>query len=147
MSKPMSGVGTKFYKWSGSAWGIVAQINSISGPGMSRETIDVTTLDSVGGYREFISGIRNPGQVQLGMNFTATTYAAMKADFESDTMQNYKIELPDTAKTTLEFEGLVMEMPLSIEVADKISADVTIQISGKVEMYDGSSGGPVSESE
>ena len=142
MSNAISGMGTKFYRWSSgsSLWVAIAEITSISGPGMSRETIEVTALDTTGGYREFIGGLREGGDVTLSMNFSRATYEAMKDDFEDDDNQSYAIVLPDDDRTTLEFEGLVMEVPLGIETGDKISADVTIKVSGQVELYDGSSG-------
>lgn len=134
-SNAISGVGTKFERWnvdsSPSSWEALAEINSITGPGMSRETIDVTSLDSVGGYREFIASIRNAGTVSFSMNFTRATYELMKDDFESDVRQNYRIVLPDTEQTYLEFEGLVMELPLSITIDDKITCDISIQVSSQ----------------
>lgn len=141
MSNAKAGVGTLFRRWSGSAWANIAEINSITGPSMSRDTIDVTSLDSTGGYREFITGFRNAGTVALKMNFTRDTYDLMKADFESDTLQNYEIVLSDTENTTLEFEGLVTELPLTIPADDKMTADVTIQISGQVTVNSGASSG------
>ena len=107
---------------------------------MSRDTIEVTSFDSVDGYKEFIGGLRDAGSFTLTMNFLRASYELMKDDFESDTKQNYKIVVPDTDQTTLEFEGLVTELPLNFDVADKVTMDVGIQISGKVDLYDGSSG-------
>jgi predicted secreted protein len=141
MSNAITGVGTIFRRWNGSAWENIAEINSINGPGMSRDTIDVTSLDSTGGYREFIAGFRNAGTVTLAMNFTRDTYDLMKTDFEDDDLQNYEIVLPDVENTTLEFEGLVTELPLSISADDKITADVTLQISGQVTINSGASSG------
>lgn len=138
MSNAVAGVGTLFRRWGGTAWASVAEINSITGPGMSRDTIDVTSLDSVGGYREFITGFRNAGTITLAMNFTRTTYELMKGDFESDVLGNYEIVLPDAENTSLEFEGLVTELPLTIPADDKVTADVTIQISGQVTLNSGS---------
>ena len=140
-SNAVSGVGTVFNRWSGSAWVPQAEINSITGPSMSRDTIDVTSLDSSGGYREFITGFRNPGTVTLSMNFTRTTYEQMLDDFESSTAQNYQIDLPDDESTSLDFIGLVTELPLTIPADDKITADVTIQISGEVALSSGGSSG------
>lgn len=141
MSNAVSGVGTKFRRWDGANWDNIAEINSISGPTMSRDTIDVTSLDTTGGYREFITGFRNPGTITLAMNFTRATYDIMKADFESDTRQYYEIYLPDADNTSLEFEGLVTELPLNIPADDKITADVTIQVSGQVVVNSGSGSG------
>lgn len=145
MSNAISGIGTKFYRWdadSPAAWEAIAEINSIDGPGMTRGTIDVTSLDSEGGYMEFIAAIRDAGSVSLQMNFQRSTYEIMKNDFEDESPQNYKIVLPDEDETTLEFEGLVTELPLSITVTDKITCDVTVKISGKPVLKDGSSSAP-----
>lgn len=141
MSNAVAGKGTKFRRWDSSgagAWVNIAEVNSISGPGMTRDTIDVTSLDSVGGYREFIGGFRDGGTVTLSMNFTRATYEQMKEDFESDDLQNYEILLPDADATSLEFEGVVTELPLNIAPDDKITADVTIKVSGQVTLNSGS---------
>ena len=140
-SNAVSGVGTLFRRWSGSAWVNIAEVNSITGPGMSRNTIDVTSLDSTNGYREFITGFRDGGTVALAMNFTRATYDQMKDDFESDTMQNYEVVLPDGEKTSVEFEGLVTELSLGIPADDKITADVTIKVSGAPDIDSGSGSG------
>lgn len=139
MSNAIAGVGTKFRRWSGSQWEAIAEVNSISGPTMSRDTIDVTSLDSTGGYREFIGGFRDGGTIQLAMNFSATTYAIMKADFEDAASHNYEIVLADAPTyTSLEFVGFVTEVPLEITPDDKITSSVTIKITGEVTVNSGS---------
>ena len=142
MSTAVAGKGTLFRRWSGTAWVTIAEVNTITGPSMSRDTIDVTSLDSTDGYREFIAGFRDGGTVGLAMNFTRASYETMKDDFESDTLQNYEIVLPDAENTTLEFEGLVTELPLTIPPDDKITADATIKISGAVTLNSGSGPSP-----
>ena len=138
MSNAIAGVGTLFRRWSGSAWVNIAEINSITGPGMTRETIDVTSLDSTGGYREFIGGFRDGGTVVLAMNFTRAGLDTMKTDFEDDDLQSYEIVLPDDETTTVEFTGLVTELPLTISPDDKVTQDVTLKVSGEVTVNSGS---------
>jgi len=140
MSNAVAGVGTLFRRWdaTGGTWENIAEINSISGPGMTRDTIDVTSLSSTGGYREFITGFRDGGTINLSMNFTRATYETMKDDFEDDTAKNYEIVLPDAENTSLEFTGLVTEVPLDISADDKITSSVVIKISGEVVMNSGS---------
>lgn len=139
-SNAISGVGTKFRRWNTTSgvWENLAEVNSISGPSMTRDFIDVTSLDSTGGYREFIAGFRDGGTVNLTMNFTRTTYDLMKTDFEDDAAQNYEILLPDNDSTSFEFEGLVTELPLEIPTDDKVTANVTIKIVGQVTVNSGS---------
>ncbi len=136
-SNAFAGVGTRFRRWGGSAFADVAEINTITGPGMSRDIIDVTSLDSTGGYREFITGFRNSGTVVLAMNFTRVTYELMLTDFETDTVVSYEIAFPDADNTTIEFDGLVTELPITVPADDKVTADVTIQISGPIDMNSG----------
>lgn len=136
-SNAVSGVGTKFGRWNGSSWDYLAEVNSITGPTMTRDFIDVTSLDSTGGYREFITGFRDAGTISLSMNFTRDSYDLMLTDFESPNANNYEIILPDVDVTSFEFEGLVTEVPLTIPTDDKITADVTIKITGQVVMNSG----------
>jgi len=138
-----SGVGVSFQRWaavgSSGDWEEIAEIRSITGPSMTRDTIDTTTLNTEGGYRTFMTGFRNPGTIALSMNYTRAGYEALKDDFESDDLQNYRIVLPDDDETVLEFEGIVTEIPLTIPEG-LIAVDTVIQISGKVDLYSNSSG-------
>lgn len=130
MSNAISGVGTVIQKWSisSSVWTAIAEVTNISGPGMTRDLIEVTSLDSTDGYREFIAGFRDGGNVVLSMNYTRSGLDEFLADFESDTIQNYEIVLPDG--TSIEFEGFVQEFPLTIPTDSQITMETTIKLSG-----------------
>lgn len=131
MSDAISGVGTIIQKWAigSSAWTAIAEVTNISGPGMTRDLIEVTSLDSTGGYREFIAGFRDGGNVVLSMNYTRASLDEFLADFESDVIQNYEIVLPDG--TSIEFEGYVQEFPLTIPTDAQITLEATIKVSGQ----------------
>ena len=142
-SNAISGVGTVFQRWDGSsAWVALAEVNSIGGPSKTRDTIDVTSLDSVDGYREFITGFRDAGTIQLGMNFTRESYDIVNDDFESDVAQNYEIVFPDADNTTFEFAAFVTEVPTDIPMDDKITVSVTLKITGPVTINSGGSASP-----
>lgn len=135
MSDAFAGVGTKFQRSNmatSPTFSDIAEINDIDGPNMSRNTYDTTSLDTTGGYRTFIAGFRDGGEVKLEMNFTEAGYAAMKADFESDDLVDYKIILPDTGATTLDFAALVTGLGAKIPNDGKVTATVTLKISGEV---------------
>ena len=144
-SLAIAGVGARFRRYNSSegAWQDLAEVNSISGPTMTRDFIDVTSLDSTGGYREFIAGFRDGGNVTLNMNFVRTSYDLMKADFEDDVAKFYEIVLQDKdangnlINSSFEFEGLVTELPLEIPTDDKVTANVTIKVNGQVTVNSG----------
>jgi predicted secreted protein len=141
MTNAVSSVGALLKKYVTSAWVSVGEVTTISGPTMSRETIDVTSLASTGGYREFIAGFRDPGTLTFTMNFNRSDYDTMKADFESDTEQDYELILPDDEVTTLEFSGLVTELPLNLDPGSQITCNVTIKVTGQVTVNSGSGSG------
>jgi len=141
MTNAVSSVGALLKKYNGAAWVSVGEVINISGPSMSRETIDVTSLASTGGYREFIAGFRDPGTVTFTMNFTRSDYDTMKTDFESDTEKDYELILPDSEVTTLEFTGLVTELPLNLDPGSQITCNVTIKVTGQITVNSGSGSG------
>lgn len=133
--KGISGVGAVFSRsdmTSSPDFTAIANINSISGPTMTKTTIDVTALDSSGGYREFITGFKDGGTIVLNLNYSKTAFDAFLTDFNSDTVIDYQMVLPDSAAATFSISGLVTELPLEIPTDDKITLAVTIKISGEV---------------
>jgi len=133
MSNAVSGVGTTFKRsnmLSSPTFAAIAEISSIKGPDKKRNVIDVTSLDSTGGYREFIAAFRDGGQVVMDMNFTRAGYDDMNDDFEIETLVDYQIVFPESIGT-FEFSGLVTDIGNSIPLDDKITMSVTIKVSGQ----------------
>lgn len=137
MSDAVAGVGTLFKRGDGEsseAFTSLSEVNSIGGPNKTRETIDVTSLDSTGGYREFIASFRDAGEITLEMNWTRDGYDTLNDDFESSNSVNYQIVFPDTGETTYDFAGYVTGVEQSVPTDDKITMTVTIKITGQVTM-------------
>jgi len=130
MTDAIAGVGTVFTRDSVA----IAEIRNITGPGMTRDFIDVSNLDSIGGYREFIAGFRDGGELTFSMNFTIGGYDDLLLDYESESVQSYELILPDSGTTTFSFSGFVTNLPLNITPDDAVTVDVTIKISGQVSM-------------
>ena len=137
----ISGVGTVFMRWNSDlsvpALEAIANVKSITGPSATRGTSDTTALDTAGGYRTFIPGFRDAGGVSLTLSYTRDGYEKMLADYQSDVAGNYQIILPDTDSTTIEFEGFVTEIPLTIP-EEVITFAVTIKLSGAFTVNSGS---------
>lgn len=134
-SQAVTGMSTKFERSDGAGgWTKLAEVYNIAGPGMTRETVEVTSYDSPDGYREKIAGLRDAGTLTFTMNFRKDNYTVVKSDFDSDERVQYRVVLPDEDETTMTFWGLVTELPLTVPEGDRITCDVTIEISGPVEI-------------
>ena len=129
-SNAFSGIGTKFYMDSQA----IAEINNIDGPNLARDTIDVTSLDSTGGYREFIGGFRDGGEVTLEMNFTESGWIDLKARFEEETNHAYSITLDEGGTNEFEFEfsAWITALGVAVPLDDKITCSVTLKIDGQL---------------
>lgn len=110
----------------------IAEINSVNLSGLSKNTIDVTTFDSASGYKEFITGFKDSGELTFNMNFTPVNFEQIKIDFEAKAKKNYRIILADTAATQFDFAANVIGLTLAIPLEDKIVSDVTMKITGVI---------------
>jgi predicted secreted protein len=108
----------------------IGNVTSLSGPEIERETYDVTAHDSANGWREFIGGLKDAGEVTINVNYDPRKHDAMIADFEDASPRDYKLTFPGTLgewALKLVFTGFSQEAP----VDDKMSAELKFKVSGK----------------
>jgi predicted secreted protein len=110
----------------------ISEVRSMSGPTMSKDTIDVTSMDSEGGYREYITGFKDAGEVTLTMNFTNEAWNQMLTDYNSGTINWYRATFANIEKTTIAFEASVSGIPIDAPADDAITFEATLRISGPV---------------
>jgi predicted secreted protein len=134
-SQAIHGVGALFKRGDGTSseeFIAIAEVNTITGPEITAGTIDVTSLDSTGGYREFIAGFIDGGEVSIDMNFRLDGYDDLKADIEGRELHNYQVVFPDTNQTTFEFAAIMTRLGVAVPTEDKITATATFKISGQI---------------
>ena len=111
----------------------VAGLTSIGGLELSADTIDVTTLDSDGAYREFIAGFKDAGEVSLE-GFLELDDGKGQKDlydlFESGETEDFSIVFPNDMGSW-QFKGVVTGFSTSADLEDPLSFSCTIKVSGK----------------
>ncbi|MDD4431689.1 MAG: phage tail tube protein, partial [Bacteroidales bacterium] len=108
----------------------VGGLTSISGVEISADTIDVTTLDSTDGYREFIGGFIDGGEVSAdGYLSDVGTEEATLAELVGADEQSCDITFSNGAKWA--FDGVVTGFSTSADLEDAIGFSITIKVSGK----------------
>ena len=107
----------------------VGGLTSISGVEISADTIDVTTLDSTGGYREFIGGFKDGGEVTADgyLSDLGTTEAALVAKVGADE-EECVISFSNGATWT--FDGVLTGFSTSADLEDAIGFSLTLKVSG-----------------
>jgi predicted secreted protein len=136
------GYGTRLEYQDGSNWTLVGKVSDINGPSMSRDTVDITHQQSSGGYKQFLAGLADGGEVTFTINLdpTDSTHnqtAGLLSLFSETTARNWRIITPVGTGTAGQyhaytFSALVTGFEMKFPVEDKISADVTLKVAGAV---------------
>lgn len=127
--KATRSIGTQF-KVNGK---LVGDLRSIGSPSMTQEEIDVTTLDSQGGYREMIPGFKDPGELTLTGFFVPDDegQAELYSVFDSGDLAEFEIIFPPSMGASWEFEGFVTAYSTPADLEEAVGFEVTIRVSGK----------------
>lgn len=113
----------------------IGMVGDISGPNLSRETIDVTTHDSPDDYDESITGLKNSGEVTFKINWdpknaTHDGTSGLLKKYEDGTLTNFQIL--NVSGDLISFAALVTGLGPAFPVNGVIQSDVTLKASGAV---------------
>lgn len=114
----------------GGTYAPVANMTSLSGPGIEREQIDVTAHDSPDQWEEFVFGIKRSGEVEIEVNYDPVAHDALLDDFSSSKPRGYRIVWPDDAATTWSFKAGLVGFEPEAPHDDKLAATCTFKVSG-----------------
>lgn len=110
----------------------VAQLKSIGGLDLTADTIDVTCLDSTGGWREFIGGFKNGGEVSMGGFFTgALGQDEMYDKFIAGTVTSCSIVFPTTISANWAFDAVVTKFATAVATEGAVTFDAAVKVSGQ----------------
>ncbi len=126
-SSATKGAGCLFKKGSTT----IAEVTAINGPGLTRDTFNVTHMEST--WQDHIAGLPDGGEVSLDLNFLPanTTQTLLHNDLTA-TSQTYNLLFTDAATTTWTMTALVTGMSPAAPVDGKLSATATFKLSGAV---------------
>ena len=111
----------------------IAELTAIGGPTISADTLDVTSHDSADGYREFLQGLRNAGEINIEGNFIPGNagQVALTTDLNDGSSDAYTVTFPSAMATTWTFSAIVTAFETSAPFDDKASFTATLKITGK----------------
>ena len=121
----------------------VGEIIDINGPGMSHDAIETTATDGTAGdgYRTFLPGWRNAGEVNITANWipvdaTQAGATGLLSKFEDeDTVQAFKVVTADDGSSgtvTMSFNGIVTNFSINLPLEEQAQLECTIKITGAV---------------
>jgi len=112
---------------------VIAQVSSISGPGLSLDTADVTSHDG-SGWEEVVPTILRSGEVSLDLVFDPNLATHKNAsggllyDLTTRAKGSYSLVFPVTPAVTWSFSAYVIAFEPSLPVGDAMTATVTLKL-------------------
>jgi hypothetical protein len=117
-------------------WTELGGVQDIKFGGLTRDKIETTNVQSPQGYKEYIGGLKDGGEISLTIEFNPSepTHAnqtnGLLAIFEENTPHNFRVVWPDASRTIWAFAGIIVKMPPQATMNKAITADVGVQVSG-----------------
>lgn len=120
----------------GDTFNAVGRITNISGPTITKEFVESSALDSAGGFKEFLSGLRDPGEFTftLQLNPALTEHQGVLADAAAGTaasQRNWRIVWPNGGQADMVGE-VSSAGNFTTEPNGVITMEVTVRVSGQI---------------
>ncbi len=130
------GLGTEFWL-EATAGGTLTKLGEILGvpsPSITVDEVEATHMGSPGGYREYITGLRDGGEGEITMNYVpgSPTDLLIRAALADGEQREYMIVIPDGA-TGWEVTGtlVVRSYAKDIPIDDRMTATLGVRFSGQ----------------
>lgn len=115
----------------------IAQVDAISGPGLSLDTEDVTTHDSDDGWEEVVGTILRSGELTLDVLYDPSedthkhSSGGLLHDMTERNATTYTLEFPTSPMVAWTFTALVTGFDPDAPHSGALRASVTMKLTGK----------------
>ncbi len=111
-------------------------VKSISGPNITRESKEQTSLDSTGGWKEFCTGFKDGGEMSAQLYFNKTARSAMDTMLGTDAPYYWRITAPlqtgEATPSKVDFQGHLTALGADYPENDSIMMPTTVKVTGAV---------------
>jgi predicted secreted protein len=111
----------------------IGEILGVKPPSISRDTVDATHSESTEGYREFIPGLKDGGEVSFDMHLIpgSTGTTLLLSQLGINTASACKISLPTSPAYDWSFDAILTSFEPDAPIDDKMVVAVTFKVTGK----------------
>jgi predicted secreted protein len=116
---------------------VIGEVGSLSGPTMSSDQIDVTSMESLGGFREKIAGLTDPGELSFDIFYVPdnASHQLLLDLLLAKNVKYWQLQLPIAPGAVVpsgvwQFQASVTAFEADIPVDDAMKASITLTISG-----------------
>lgn len=113
----------------------LAEMMNPSGPNISADAVETTHQNSASGFREFIPGLVDGGEVTLECNYlpdevTQGGVSGVWYIMKNRQRRNWKMVFPGSPEHSVTFAGVVTAFEPDVPVDDRMTLSITLKVSG-----------------
>lgn len=133
-------------EWSsdgGTTFTDISEATAIVVPETQVDYQEATSLDSAGGFKEYVPGLKDAGEIAIPCNYTSAIYALANGYRAAGAVITFKTTLPlETGQSTtgdvFEFTGYVSPQLETNSVGDIIAMTLNVRTTGAPSFTEGS---------
>lgn len=114
----------------------VAELTSVGLPNPQVAEVEATHFESPDRSREYIPGLKDNGEIAFGINWLpgSVTDELINSALNDDQARDMEVRVPGTGDTkqVFAFAGIVRGYEKAIPIDDRMTATVTVRVSGAV---------------
>ena len=118
----------------GTTYTSIPECKGVAIPEVEQDFVDVTNFDSPNGYREYIKGLKDGGEIEVPCGYTAAGFEQQLADQNAPDAIYYRVTLraaPDqTVGDRFLYRGFPTPKLAPGDIGEQIDMNITIRVSG-----------------
>lgn len=111
---------------------LIAEITDLTPPNEKADVLDATNFDSPDGYKEFIAGMVDPGDLKFEMNFLPGSASETLILAARASRMRYAAKVTFPTGQIWQFSLLVLEYSPAAPVDKKMTCQVSGKVSGSI---------------
>lgn len=115
-------------------WASIPECKGVAVPQTTQEYPEVTSLDSPNGYREYIKGLKDLGEMSIECGYTSAGWAQQVADNAAPAAIHYRVTLRaapnQSTGDVFTFQGYPTPQMVDNGLGEAIGMTVTIRTTG-----------------
>lgn len=110
----------------------IAELTEIGELSVAVDDIEVTNYDSDVGYKEYIPGMYDGGELSITGNLTGDdAQAGLESDYQAGTLQDFIFAFPNSLNSSWGFSAYVKNYGTAQPIDGALQMNATLKISGK----------------
>ncbi|MGC5009748.1 phage tail tube protein [Streptosporangium sp. DT93] len=109
----------------------IAGVTNLGGPEIEREAYESTHHGSPDGWREYVGGLKDGGEISIEVRYDPRVHDALVDDFEDTEARDYRLVWPAITGAQWDISAILTGFSPEGPHDDLLAAELTLKVTGK----------------